>query len=151
MARNNRENKASTEANVEVEDFINLGIIINDWQEVLMIRRAKPEIGKNGSILIWAFPGGKQRLNESRSECVKREILSETGYDINPIKEISLRPHPQFPIFIIYHLCELTSLKPVAKPSEPHEVAEVRWVKIEEIKNLIKTNLDPKVTRELGL
>jgi len=32
---------------------------------------------------------------------------------------------------------------------EPHEVAEIRWVKIEEIQNLITTDLDPLVKKEI--
>jgi len=137
--------------NLEVKDFLNLGIVVNDKGEVLLTRRVKQEKGRNGSVLIWAFPAGKQRLNESRSECVKREVLAETGYDVYSIKEISLRYHPQFPVGIVYHLCKLASPKPVAKPSEPWEIAEIRWVKPQEIKKLITTDLDPKVARELGI
>jgi len=135
----------------ESKDFINLGIVVNNKGEVLMIRRVEKEIGKNGSVLEWAFPGGKQRFDESRSECVEREVLDETGYDIKSIKEISLRIHPQILVFIVYHLCELKTEKPIAKPIEPHEVAEIRWVKKEDIKNLITTDLDKKVAQELGL
>ncbi len=135
----------------ESDTFINLGIILNKKGEVLMIRRAKKEVGKNGSVLNWAFPAGKQRYDETRSDCVKREVLAETGYEVRPIREISMRVHPQFRIFIVYHLCDLTSPKPVAQPMEPHEVAEIRWVKPEEIKNLITTDLDPQVSKILGL
>ena len=136
--------------NEESEDFINLGIVVNDKGEVLLIRRVKKEVGNDGSVLTWAFPGGKQRLNESRLDCVKREILAETGYDIYSFKEISLKHHPQFPVFIVYHSCKLSKLKPIAKPKEPHEIAEIKWVKKEEIRNLITTNLDSKVSREMG-
>jgi len=136
----------------EAKDFINLGIVLNKKEEVLMIRRAKKEIGKDKSVLEWAFPGGKQRYTENRIDCVKREILAETGYDIAVIKEnISMRLHPQFPVFIVYHLCRLNSEKPIAKPQEPHEVAEIKWVKKSDIKNLITTDLDEKVAKELGI
>jgi len=135
----------------EAKDFINLGVVVNDKDEVLMIRRVKKEPGKEGSVLEWAFPGGKQILNESRKECAEREVLDETGYDIESIREISLRIHPQILVFIVYHLCRLKSDKPVAKPKEPHEIAEIKWIKKQEIKNLITTNLDEKVTQELGL
>ena len=101
--------------------------------------------------MTWAFPGGKQRLSEGRNECVVREILDETGYKAESIKEISCRFHPQFPVFIFYHLCRLVSPEPVAKPRESHEIAEIKWVKIKGIKKLITTNLDPKVSHELGL
>jgi len=134
----------------ETKDFINLGIVVNK-DKVLMIRRRKKETGKNGAILEWAFPGGKQILNETRKQCVEREVLNETGYDVESIKEISLRVHPQILVFVVYHFCQLRSKKPVAKPKEPHEIAEIKWVKKQEIKNLITTNLDEKVAKELGL
>jgi len=135
----------------EAKDFINLGIIINSSGRVLMIRRKKPETGKNNSVLKWAFPGGKQRSDETREECVKREVLAETGYDIRPIKQISLRLHPQIPVMIVYHFCKLASQEPVAGPKESHEVAEIKWVEPEKIKDLITTSLNPGVAKELGI
>lgn len=135
----------------EAEDFLDLGVVLNKKGEVLMIRRRKEEQGGNGAVLKWAFPAGKQRFNESREECVKREVLVETGYDIIPIKQISLRLHPQFSVMIVYHLCHLASEGPVARPNEPHEIAEIKWVRPEEIKTLITTDLDPKVARELRI
>ena len=139
------------EKNKESKDFINLGIVLDGKGRVLMIRRVKEEKGKDNSVLKWAFPGGKQKYSESREECVKREVLDETGYDIKPERQISLRVHPQFLITIVYHLCSLNSPKPIAEPSEPHEVAEIKWIEISKIKSLITTDLDPDVARELGL
>ena len=46
---------------------------------------------------------------------------------------------------------ELNSPQPIDGPKEPHEVAEIRWVKPEEIKNLITTDLDPKVAAALKI
>ena len=151
MERKDKEEKTSTLEDLEVKDFLNLGVVFNDRGEVLLIRRAQQEKGKDGSVLTLAFPGGKQRLSESRADCVKREILDETGYDVEPVREISLRPHPQFSVFIVYHLCRLVSSAPAKKPSEPHEIAEIRWVKPEEIKELITTDIDKKVSQAIGL
>ena len=136
----------------EAKDFINLGVVVNNKNEVLMIRRKNKETGKNGTILEWAFPGGRQRLNENREECVKRNILSETGHDADSIREIVLRvEHIQFPVMVAYHLCRLKSEKPVTKPKEPHEIAEIKWVKKEDIKDLVTTRLDEKVAQELKI
>ncbi|MDD2732071.1 MAG: NUDIX hydrolase [Candidatus Pacebacteria bacterium] len=135
----------------EAKNFINLGIILNDKNEVLMIKRRKPEKGRDESILIWAFPGGKQRYNETREECVRREVLDETGYDITSIKQISLTLHDQFPVMIVYHLCRLNSKKQTARPKEPHEISEIRWVRVSDIKNLITTKLNEEVARELKI
>lgn len=135
----------------EVEDFLNLGVVINNQGEILMVKRAEKERGKGGVILTWVFPGGKQRFNESRAECVARGVLTETGYKIKSIKEISSRFHPQFPVFIIYHFCNLVSSKPLLKPTQPNEIAEIRWVKPKEIHKLITTDLDSKVAKYIGL
>ena len=137
--------------NEAVQDFINVGIVLNDTGEVLMIRRAKKEVGRNNAVLEWAFPGGKQHLKESRTACVKRVVLAKTGYDIEPVREISSRIHPQFLVFIVYHLCQLATPKPTAKPANPHEVVEIKWVKREEVPSLITSDLDEKVQRELKL
>jgi len=135
----------------ESNAFINLGVVLNNKGEVLIIKRKVIEKGSDGSILQWAFPGGRQRLDETREECVKREVLLETGYEIEPIKQISLRVHPQFLVIVAYHLCVLKSQEPVAKPSEPHEIEEISWIKPEKLKELVTTDIDPKVKQELGI
>jgi 8-oxo-dGTP diphosphatase len=133
----------------ENKQFINLGIVLNSKGEVLMIRRVKEETGKDGSKLVWAFPGGKQRRDESREQCVKREICDETGYDVEPIRQLSLRVHPQFTLLVAYHLCKLISSEPISNPIEHNEIAEIKWVNPEKIKDIITTDLDPSVKREL--
>ena len=135
----------------EAKNFLNLGVVINDSGEVLLIRRVEREEGRDKSVLTWAFPGGKQRLKENREECIAREILDETGYSVKSVKEISMRFHPQFPVFVVYHFCKLVSPESVVEPREPHEIAEIKWVKPEEIKNLFTTDLDSEVKLELGL
>lgn len=139
------------ENNLEAEKFINAGIVLNKEGEVLVVRRAKEETGKDGSVLKWAFPGGKQMYTETREECVKRRILAKTGYDVTSIRQISMRMHPQIPALMVYHLCRLNSPEPVQKPSEPDKVAEIKWVKREEIKSLFTTEIDPKVMQELRI
>ena len=135
----------------EAKDFINLGVVINEKNEVLMIRRAKPEKGEDGSLLEWAFPGGKQRFDETREDCVRREVLAETGYDVESVEQIDVRAHPQIPVTIVYHLCELNTPEPIAKPKEIHEVAEIKWVKPEQVKKIITTILNPQVARRLEI
>lgn len=135
----------------ESKTFINLGIVLNKSGEVLLIRRKNLEKGKEGALLAWAFPGGKQRYQESREECVVREIADETGVKIEQIKEISLRVHPEFPVTIVYHLCQTLDSDKIGKTKEPWEIAEIRWVKPEKIRELITSNLDKGVSKELNI
>ncbi len=141
----------SYERQGESKNFINLGVVRNEKGEVLMIRRREKEVGSDGSVLEWAFPGGGQRHDESREECVKRRVLSMTGYDVTPVRQISMRVHPVFMRTLNYHFCHLNSPEPIAEPQEPHEVAEIKWVKPEEIKSLITTDIDPNVAKTLGI
>lgn len=136
----------------ESKTFINLGVVVNNQDKVLIIKRAKEEKSQDGTkTLTWAFPGGKQKFEETRKQGVEREVLAETGYQVTVLKEINLRSHPQFPVIIVYHLCRPLSDKPNQQPSEPWEVKEIKWVKPEELKNYFTTDLDKKVAIELGL
>ena len=135
----------------ESKNFINLGVVLNEKGEVLIVKRTVEERVKEGKILKWAFPGGRQRSNESRSECVAREVLVETGYKVKPVREISLRVHPDLPILAAYHLCQLEEGQPIQKPSEPEEICEISWVNPLELKNLFTTSLDPKVAQVLKI
>lgn len=134
----------------ESKYFINVGIVPREGEEVLVTRRVHKEVGQGGGVLEWAFPGGKQRVGETREECVKREILAETGYEVEPIKQISLRLHPQTSVIIAYYLCRLVSSKQ-ATPQEPHEIAEIAWVKCAELGRLFTSDIDGKVKQELGI
>ncbi|HUW24424.1 MAG TPA: NUDIX hydrolase [Patescibacteria group bacterium] len=116
-----------------------------------MVRRVKEEMGEKNRVLSWAFPGGRPEEGESRGQCVKREVLAETGYHVSPLREISLRYHPDLPVIIVYFLCRLEEPQPIQEPSEPHEIAETCWVRIQELMALITTSLDPQVAKELKL
>jgi len=135
----------------EATKFLNRGIARNERGEVLLVRLTKEEEGKDGAVLRWIFPGGNLRITESRADCVKRNVLRQTGYDVKVIRQISLRPHPQFLVHVAYHLCKLNAPEPAQKPNGLREIAEVRWVRPSEVLELITTDIDPDVKSELGL
>ncbi len=135
----------------EEKFVVNLGIVLNKEGKVLIVKRKKPELTKTGKEFVWAFPGGKQRKEESREERVVEEVLLETGYKVKPIKEIHLRVHPDTYVLIIYHLCELVNEEPIAEIQEKDEIEEAKWVKPEELKNYFTTDIDPEVKKVLGI
>ena len=132
-------------------EVINLGIVINNKGEVLIIKRKMPEKGKSGKILVWAFPGGKQEPGEARESAVEREVLMETGYKVKAVKQINMRIHPDTGALVVYHLCELLEENQIQPPSESHEIEEIKWIKKEEIKNYFTTDIDPQVQKLLGI
>jgi len=54
-----------------------VGVVVLGAEEVLLIKRAKPP--RQGQ---WSLPGGAQKLGETVFEAARREILEETGLEI---------------------------------------------------------------------
>jgi 8-oxo-dGTP pyrophosphatase MutT (NUDIX family) len=132
-------------------EFIVLGIVLNKKGEVMIVKRKRKETTLTGKELIWTFPGGRQEEGETREERVIKEVLAETGYKVKPIQQIHLRVHPDVFKMMAYFLCELEKEEPVQEIEEKDEIEEVRWVKIEELKNYFTTDIDPEVKKILGI
>lgn len=104
---------------------------------VALIRRGRKFLiaqrKKNDSFgLLWEFPGGKKNLRESFEECVVREVKEEIGIDIlvhEKFMEVRRRRH-QHIIWLNFFLCSY-----VSGESTPIECEQVRWVKVEDLKN----------------
>jgi len=133
------------------DNFVVVGVVKNKEGKILIVKRRKIEEGSDGSLLTWVFPGGRQKSGEKREEALIREILEETGYKIKPIRQISLRVHPQFLKIIVYYLCELENEKQIQNPQEDEEIEEIKWVYPNELKNYFTTDIDPNVMKELGI
>lgn len=133
------------------ETVINVGVVLDKNGKVLIEKRRKTEKGNDNSKLTWVFPGGKQNAGETRNERVRKEVLSETGYLVKPLKQISVRKHPQLPVTVTYHYCELLAEKPIKKPGEPKEISQIEWVKPEGLKDYFTTHIDPKVAKFLKI
>ncbi len=134
-----------------MKSIVTIGIVLNKKGEVLIVRRRYPESLNKGGYLEWVFPGGVQEDNESREERVVKEILLETGYKTNVIRQIHFRIHPDTFIPIIYFLCSLESEEPVQEIIEKDEIAEVKWVMPSELFNYFQSNLDPEVKKVLNI
>lgn len=60
-------------------NYIVAAVIINDRSEVLMMQEAKPQCKEK-----WYLPAGRVESNETLVDAVKREVLEETGLDVEP-------------------------------------------------------------------
>ena len=129
---------------------IAVGIIKNPGGKVLIIERVRKETGTDGSKLTWVFPGGKLDGDENFEQAVVREVMMETGYNVKVIELISERTHPQFDVPIKYYACELVEFR--TRPiQEVHEVATLKWVAPQDLKDYFTTDIEPKVAKYLGL
>lgn len=127
---------------------IALGVIKKD-DEVLVIRRQEIERGLNNETLTWVFPGGKVEDGETVEQSVTREVLEESGYNVEVVSTIDEGQHPTFPAYMSYLACRLVDEE--VREVRDKGIAEVKWVPIADFQSIITSSLNNKVKTHLGL
>jgi len=62
-----------------------VGVVVSRNEEVLLVKRKKaPYKGQ------WSIPGGKQRLGETVTKAARRELMEETGVEVNELTLIDV-------------------------------------------------------------
>jgi 8-oxo-dGTP diphosphatase len=116
--------------------------IITDGDRVLMIRRRVAE-----GELSWAFPSGGVEEGETASEAAVREVKEETGLTVEAVSVLGSRVHPNTGRHMSYVACRL--LGGVAAVEDADELAEVEWVTLADIPQLVPYGLYGPVQRYL--
>ena len=104
------------------------GILIKD-NKVLMSKRHKNKKEFNG---YWEFPGGKCNINESKKDCIIREIKEELNVDIEFNKIIYKKKHIK-KYNLYFCICNIINDKNIKKNGE---IQEYRYFKTNDIYNL---------------
>ncbi|MFC8009125.1 NUDIX hydrolase [Streptomyces cinereoruber] len=115
------------------EQGISTAIIVHD-DRVLMIRRRERE-GK----LLWAFPGGGIEAGETAEEAAVRETAEEVDLKVEVIRSLGERVHPQTGRHMSYVACEVVGGE--ARVADEEELAEVAWIRLDEIPGLVPWGL----------
>lgn len=108
--------------------------IITDAGRVLMIKRRERE-GK----LLWAFPGGGIEDGETPEQAAVRETSEEVDLEVKAIKPLGERVHPQTGRHMSYVACEVVDGE--ARVADEEELAEVAWIRLEEIPTYVPWGL----------
>ncbi|MFE2850606.1 NUDIX hydrolase [Streptomyces lavendulae] len=108
--------------------------IITDAGRVLMIRRRERE-GK----LLWAFPGGGIEEGETPEQAAVRETAEEVDLEVKAIKPLGERVHPQTGRHMSYVACEVVAGE--ARVADEEELAEIAWIRLEEISTYVPWGL----------
>ena len=124
--------------NREYPDYpiVGVGVVVLSSDQVLMIRRAKqPRRGQ------WSLPGGAQELGETVFDAAKREVLEETGLDIEILEMLdvvdSIRLDDSGKVQYHYTLIDFVALvNGSEKPNAASDASEVVWMTLEEISKL---------------
>jgi len=112
--------------------------IITSGARVLMIRRRERE-GK----LLWAFPGGGIEAGETPEQAAVRETAEEVGLEVKAVKTLGDRVHPQTGRHMTYVACEVVAGE--AFVADVEELAEVSWIRLEDIPDYVPWGLFPQV------
>lgn len=108
--------------------------IITNGDRVLMIRRRERE-GK----LLWAFPGGGIEDGETPEQAAVRETAEEVDLEVKSVRSLGDRVHPQTGRHMSYVACEVVGGE--ARVADEEELAEVAWIRLNEIPDYVPWGL----------
>ena len=108
--------------------------IITSEHNVLVAKR------KDG-IPPWTFIGGEIREGESSGDALKRRVEAEAGLTVADIHFIGRRIHPKTSRVMVYAHVAVEPGEP--QLGDPEDLAEVRWVSIDETRELMPDMYGP--------
>ncbi|PGL71418.1 NUDIX hydrolase [Bacillus sp. AFS055030] len=105
------------------------GICINLKGQILMVLQGRPDEKKR-----WTVPSGGLEKNESIEECCKREVLEETGYEVEVIKQLLIKEGISYGFQVEVHYFEVEIIGGDAKIQDPDQlIYEIAWKSVDEI------------------
>lgn len=124
----------------EMNDFkvILLGIIYDPRKKKILIGKRRKDKYIPG--LTWAFPGGKPNNKEDIEKTLKKKIKLKTGLNIANLGNVFTKTYPEDRnLLALYFLCEVVD----GKEKAADDMAELKWVKPEEIEKHFTTSFHP--------
>lgn len=116
--------------------IVGVGVVVLGPDGVLLIRRAKPP--RQGQ---WSLPGGAQKIGETVFDAARREVLEETGLEVEILGLVdvvdSIRPDDAGNVR--YHFTLVDVVAVAAGPGTPvagSDADEVAWMTLEDISGL---------------
>lgn len=126
---------------------VGVGAVVWSGDRLLLVRRGKPP--RAGQ---WSLPGGAQRLGETVAEAARREVMEETGLELDRVEVIAtvdlIERDDAGRVRYHYTLIDVTAeaTGDAARPGS--DAADVRWFTPEEASAL---GLWSETVRIIGL
>ena len=115
--------------------FVGVGVVVLRGEQVLLIRRGKPP--RLGG---WSLPGGAQEVGETVHEAARREVMEETGVDIEVLGLVdvvdSIRKDGDGRVIQHYTLVDLCAAWRAGEPKAGGDAMAAAWMPLAEISTL---------------
>jgi len=112
--------------------IVGVGVVVWRDDEVLLIERGKPPL--QGT---WSIPGGAQEVGETVAEAGRREVLEETGVEVEITGLVdvvdSIRHDDEGRIRSHYTLIDLTGEWIGGELRPGDDASDCRWVRLDEL------------------
>jgi ADP-ribose pyrophosphatase YjhB (NUDIX family) len=115
------------------QPHVALAIITSD-RGVLIARRVD-------GIPPWTFLGGEIQIGESAADALRRRVQAEGNLTMTSVRFIGRRIHPKTSRVMVYAHVEVEPGEP--ELGDPEDLAEVRWVTIDETRELMPDMYGP--------
>jgi|GEM_PF-1055840 ADP-ribose pyrophosphatase YjhB (NUDIX family) len=118
-----------------------LGLIFDSTKKKILIVKREDD-DKDAELLRWCFPGGRLTPGEDIDKALKKHIKNKTGYVVKNVGTFFSRTYEEKP--------EVVSISFLTKVFEGEEepgngIAELKWVKIDEIESHFKIPIHKKL------
>lgn len=124
--------------------------IVRYNEHVLLIKRRAKEVGVNGEVLDWVFPGGKIEFDETVQKATEREVYEETGVVVKASSTIDARKHPSFPAYIYYVECRMVEDNNNGTITDA-AVSAIEWVPLKNFGQYMSRPVSEKVRIYLNI
>ncbi len=122
--------------------------VLKDGKILLVKRRYNPGAGR------WALPGGVVEAGEYLEEAVKREVLEETGIDIDVVKPLEIYNYihrdrsgrVRYHYVIIVYLARPRTLR---EPKPSTDAEDAKWIPLESALKLRLTDSTRHLIKKL--
>jgi ADP-ribose pyrophosphatase YjhB (NUDIX family) len=137
-----------TDINMPTLPQVGVGVVIlNEQNEVLLIRRGQPP--NKG---LWTIPGGRQEAGETLAETAHREILEETGVTIDELILVDavdlIRHDSHGNLTRHYTLIDYAARYAAGTPLPGGDADAIKWVPANEITDHVKWSETIRIVKE---
>ena len=129
---------------------LGVSTVVQREDAVLLVKRAKPPFEE-----VWAFPGGKVEFGESLKAAARREVLEETGLDVEIEEQIDraeiLQGHETAGVDAYHYVLIVFAARYIGgEPTAGDDASEARWFRAEELRSVETTPDTARILARLG-